>query len=172
MTRGYMPKAKSVEWETPQDLYDELNNEFHFTLDPCASHDNAKCDRYYTIEDDGLSKSWANERVFMNPPYGKELNKWVSKAYFESLYAEIIVALLPVRTSTAWFHDYVLDKEEIRFIRGRLYFTHPDGHKVNAPFSSMIVIWSTRSSGTNGYLTDFIDLETEEILEIEKELSD
>ena len=72
--------SRTSEWETPQKLFDELNKEFHFTLDPCATKENAKCKKFYTKEDDGLSKDWLNERVFMNPPYGREIGKWVKKA--------------------------------------------------------------------------------------------
>jgi site-specific DNA-methyltransferase (adenine-specific) len=66
-------------WATPQKLFDELNKEFNFTLDPCAIPENAKCEKFYTPEDDGLSKDWSNETVFCNPPYGREIGKWVKK---------------------------------------------------------------------------------------------
>lgn len=134
-----MPPAKSVEWETPQVLFDSLNEEFGFTLDPAASVINAKCDKYYTIEDNGLEKSWSDERVFLNPPYGKGLDKWIRKCY-EEVYSngcQIVVALLPNRTDTKWFHDYILGKAEIRFVRGRLKFSN----KGTATFGSLIVIW-------------------------------
>lgn len=139
--RGYMPRAKSVEWATPQDFYDELHKEFDFTLDPCASHTNKKCEKYYTIEDDGLSKSWANERVFMNPPYGTIASIWVAKAYLESQYAQVIVGLLPARTDTRWFHDFCYKKAELRFIKGRLKFVGPNGTAGTATFPSLIVVW-------------------------------
>jgi len=122
-----MPPAKSVEWGTPQEFFDELNREFDFTLDPCASHENAKCERYFTKDEDGLAQSWAGERVFMNPPYGNQASNWIAKAYFESQYAEVVVALLPARTDTRWFHDFVYGKAEIRFVKGRLKFVAPDG---------------------------------------------
>ena len=142
--RGYMPRAKSVEWETPQKFFDELNNEFDFTLDPCASYTNKKCAKYYTIKEDGLSKSWANERVFMNPPYGTVASNWIAKAYFESQYAEVIVGLLPARTDTRWFHDYCYKKAEIRFVKGRLKFIGPNGTAGTATFPSIIVIWKRK----------------------------
>ena len=149
MTRAYMPQAQSVEWATPHDLFNELDAEFHFTLDPCASAENAKCAKFYTREDDGLAQSWAGERVFMNAPYGREASNWVAKAYFESQYAEVIVALLPARTDTRWFHDFVYGKAEIRFLKGRVKFIGPNGTVGSATFPSMIVVWRS-SSGTFG----------------------
>lgn len=80
-----MFSSKSNEWATPQDLFDKLNEEFNFTLDPCATDENAKCDRYCTIEEDGLKQSWKGETVFCNPPYGKEISAWVEKSYKESI---------------------------------------------------------------------------------------
>lgn len=144
--RGYMPKAKSVEWETPNDLFLKLDLEFGFTLDPCATQANAKCAKYYTRKQDGLAQSWAGERVFMNPPYGKEAANWIAKAYVESNYAEVIVALLPVRSDTAWFHDFVYGKAEIRFLRGRVKFVGPNGTAGSATFPSMIVVWKKKST--------------------------
>lgn len=141
MARAYMPQAKSVEWGTPPDLFEMLDAEFQFTLDPCASIDNAKCVKFYTKEDDGLSKSWAGERVFMNPPYGKEASNWIAKAYFESQYTEVIVGLLPARTDVKWFHSFILGKAEIRFHKGRLKFVGPNGKVSSATFPSIIVIW-------------------------------
>jgi len=145
-----MFSSKSDEWETPQDFFDKLDKEFRFTLDPCATHENAKCKKYYTKKENGLYQSWAGETVFMNPPYGREVGKWVKKAYYSSLKPNtIVVCLIPSRTDTRWFHDYCL-KGEIRFIKGRLKFQNrllpswrEDGtHKVNpAPFPSMIVIF-------------------------------
>ena len=149
MTRAYMPQAQSVEWATPDDLFNELDAEFHFTLDPCASAENAKCEKFYTREEDGLSQSWAGERVFMNPPYGREAANWVAKAYFEANYAEVIVGLLAARTDVQWFHDFVYGKAEIRFLKGRVKFVGPNGTAGSATFPSMIVVWR-RSSGTFG----------------------
>lgn len=83
MTKG-MYSSTTPEWSTPQAFFDELDKEFHFTLDPCATVENAKCEKFYMKEDDGLSKSWAGETVFMNPPYGREISKWIKKAYEES----------------------------------------------------------------------------------------
>lgn len=127
--------SKTSEWGTPQGFYDELDKEFGFTLDPCATEANTKCARFYTKVDDGLSRSWEGERVFMNPPYGREIGKWVKKASEEG---ELAVCLLPARTDTRWFHDYILGKAEIRFLRGRLRFS---GSLNSAPFPSMVVIF-------------------------------
>ena len=141
-----MPLAESVEWGTPQDLFDELNAEFDFTLDVAASDQNAKCERYFTKEIDGLAQSWAGERCYMNPPYGLVLRQWVRKAWFEIRKidgAELVVGLLPNRTDTSWFHDYIYHKAEIRFLRGRLKF---GGSKNSATFGSMIVVWQCSSS--------------------------
>ena len=123
-------------WATPQDFFDELNKEFNFTLDPCSTHENAKCEKHYTVEDDGLSKDWTGETVFCNPPYGKEIGKWVKKC-MESV-GGARVALLPARTDTRWFHDYVYGRAEIRFVKGRLKF---GDSKNSAPFPSMVAIW-------------------------------
>ena len=124
--------SKTDEWETPQDLFDQLNNEFLFSLDPCATKKNAKCPKYFTKKDDGLSKDWSEHVVFMNPPYGREIGKWVKKISEEGG-----VALLPARTDTKWFHDYIYKKARIRFLKGRIKFSG----KGPAPFPSMIVIF-------------------------------
>lgn len=126
--------SKSDQWSTPQDLFDKLDKEYHFTLDPCATHDNAKCAKYYTLESDGLSQDWSGETVFVNPPYGREISKWIKKAYESDT---TVVCLVPARTDTAWWHDYAM-KGNITFIRGRLKF---GGHKNSAPFPSAIVVF-------------------------------
>ena len=134
-------QSNKTEWGTPQVLYDMLNDEFNFTLDPCASKENAKCDRYYTIEDNGLIQDWANDRVFLNPPYGRGLTSiWLKKAYQESLKGALVVCLIPARTDTAYWHDYIFPYAEIRFIKRRVRFV--DGGKPkDAPFPSAIVIF-------------------------------
>jgi len=124
------------DWETPQWLFDELNNEFNFTLDPCAAPETAKCAKYYT--NDGLEQDWAGETVFRNPPYGRNQDAWIKKCSEHGANGGVAVMLLPVRTSTARFHELILDKAEIRFIRGRLKFGKV---KTSAPFASMIVIF-------------------------------
>lgn len=128
--------SKTHEWETPRETFDALNKEFHFNLDPCATKENAKIVPYFIKEENGLSKSWRSKRVFCNPPYGREIEGWVAKCATGG--AEIVVALLPARTDTHWFHDYIYKKAEIRFLKGRLKF---GGSKNSAPFPSMLVIW-------------------------------
>jgi len=130
--------SKTIEWETPQWLFDELNAEFNFVLDVCATLDNTKCKYYYTKENNGLEGIWGGT-CWMNPPYGREIGKWVKKAYEESKKGCCkVVCLLPARTDTRWFHDYIYNKAEIRFIKGRLKF---GGSKNSAPFPSMLVIF-------------------------------
>lgn len=103
-----MFSSKTGLWETPQSFYDELNKEFQFTLDPCATPENAKCEMFFTKEMDGLTMNWEGNRVFCNPPYGKEIGKWVKKAYGESKKSNTtVVMLIPARTDTAYFHDYI-----------------------------------------------------------------
>lgn len=137
-----MFSSANKDWETPKEVYKELDEEFSFTLDPCAKKNTAKCKRYFTKEDNGLTKDWKDETVFVNPPYGRDISKWIQKCYYESSNATV-VALLPSRTDTTWFHSWILNiANEIRFIRGRLRFS---GYKNSAPFPSMIVIWRKRS---------------------------
>lgn len=130
--------SKTDNWATPQSFFDRLNAEFDFTLDPCADRDNAKCNKYYTANDDGLAQDWARERVFMNPPYGRVISDWVRKAYEESTKGALVVALIPARTDTRYWHDYVMRAKEIRLVKGRLKFG--DGRN-SAPFPSAVVIW-------------------------------
>lgn len=123
-------------YETPQDLFDQLDEEFHFDLDVCALPENAKCDRYFTPEDDGLMQPWIGT-CWMNPPYGREISRWVEKAYEESLNNATVVCLLPARTDTRWFHNYCI-KGEVRFLKGRLRFGNC---RYTAPFPNMIVVF-------------------------------
>lgn len=123
-------------WATPQDFFDDLNVEFQFELDVCALPENAKCDKYFTPEMDGLNQEWEGV-CWMNPPYGREISKWVKKAYESSLNGATVVCLLPSRTDTKWFQDYCM-KGELRFIRGRLKFGNS---KNSAPFPSVIVVF-------------------------------
>jgi len=130
---------KTPEWFTPQPLFDELNAEFRFTLDPCATTENAKCKKFFTQEQDGLAQDWSGERVFCNPPYGRTIGKWVEKLATGG--AKLAVALLPSRTDTRWFHDHIWGKAEIRFVKGRIYFDSAESARSPAPFPSMIVIY-------------------------------
>lgn len=132
-----MFSSKSDLWSTPDDFFAELDKEFHFTLDVCATADNAKCDDYYTEAMDGLSLKW-DGIVWCNPPYGRNINKWIKKAVNAALGGATVVMLLPARTDTKWFHELVYRRAEIRFVRGRLKF---GGSNNAAPFPSMICIF-------------------------------
>ena len=125
------------EWATPQFLFDALNAEFRFSLDPCATPENAKCSRFYTRKEDGLQQDWSEETVFMNPPYGREIGRWMQKAYEASRSGATVVCLIPARTDTSWWHRYAM-RGEIRLLQGRLKFG--DGQN-SAPFPSAIVIF-------------------------------
>lgn len=134
--------ANKDEWETPQGLFDRLNAKYHFTLDAAASDSNHKCAKYYTKDQDGLAQDWGNDTVYVNPPYGRVIVDWVCKAYeTHQRYGNTIVMLLPARTDTRWFHDYVYGQADIEFIKGRLRFS---GSQCNAPFPNMIVIFQGR----------------------------
>jgi phage N-6-adenine-methyltransferase len=123
-------------WATPQDTFDALNAEFGFQTDVCALAENAKCRNFYTPEQDGLAQNWRGT-CWMNPPYGRQIGKWMRKAYESSLTGATVVCLVPARTDTAWWHDYAM-RGEIRFLRGRLKF---GGSKNSAPFPSAVVIF-------------------------------
>ncbi len=150
-----MLSSKSNEWETPQDLFDKLNEKYHFTLDPCATDYNHKCSKYYTLETNGLNQDWSGETVFVNPPYGRSIGKWVQKCYEESLNGTKIVMLIPSRTDTEWFHKYIYNQPNIKieFIQGRLKFINrlfpsyrEDGNfKISpAPFPNMLVYFNIK----------------------------
>ena len=125
------------EWSTPQDLFEQLDSEFHFTLDVCASSANAKCQRFFTREADGLQQEWSGI-CWMNPPYGDVIGDWVAKAH-ES--GTLVVCLVPARTDTAWWWDHAR-YGEVRFLRGRLKF---GGSENSAPFPSAVVIFGVPS---------------------------
>lgn len=153
MNTELMFSSASNEWETPDTFFQQLDQEFHFTLDPCCQAYSHKCKKYYTSEMDGLSRSWAGERVFCNPPYGREIGNWVRKCYEEAQNPNTtVVMLVPARTDTRWFHNYIYQKKnvEIRFLKGRLKFINrclssdnPTGNfqTQSAPFPSMVVIF-------------------------------
>lgn len=142
MNTAVMFSSAKDDWETPQDLFDKWDNVFAFDLDAASSDTNAKCKRHFTVSDDGLSQDWGGCRVWLNPPYGRQIGKWVRKAYEEAQKPNTsVVCLLPARTDTAWFHDYCT-RGRITFIRGRLKF---GGCQNSAPFPSMIVVF-----GNNG----------------------
>ncbi len=126
-------------WSTPQEFFDALNREFGFSVDVCATTENAKCARYFTREQDGLTQDWRGV-CWMNPPYGREIGKWMSKAYRSAMVGTTVVCLVPARMDTAWWHDYAA-KGEVRFVRGRLKF---GGVANSAPFPSAAVVFRKR----------------------------
>jgi site-specific DNA-methyltransferase (adenine-specific) len=137
-----MLSSEDMTWETPQDFFNQLNKEFNFNLDPCATPETAKCKRFFTSEIDGLKQDWGGAIIFCNPPYGREIKKWVKKCSEEGKKKNtVVVMLIPARTDTAYFHDYIYHKAEIRFIRGRLKFKGKQAGSGSAPFPSMIVIF-------------------------------
>ncbi|NDD55916.1 adenine methyltransferase [bacterium] len=128
-------------WETPKDFFDEYNDLYKFETDVCAIKENAKCDRFFTPEQDGLKQEWTGI-CWMNPPYGREIGKWVKKAYESSLTGATVVCLIPARTDTRWWHDYCM-RGDVKFIRGRLKF---GSSKNPAPFPSAVVIFKAKDS--------------------------
>lgn len=135
MNTEVMFSSASDEWAIPMEFFRVLDAEFHFTLDVCATAENAKCRNFFTVDDDALAQSW-NGVCWCNPPYGRQIGVWVKKAAESDA---TVVMLLPARTDTKWFHEYIYGKAEIRFVRGRLKF---GGSKNSAPFPSMIVIFN------------------------------
>ena len=132
--------SNTEEYGTPPKLFEELDKEFHFTLDPCSTDENAKCAKHYTKADNGLEQDWSGERVFCNPPYGKQIKQWMKKCSESN--AEVVVALVPARTDTEWFHRYVYGKAELRFVKGRVkFFRGGTEAQCNAPFPSMICVY-------------------------------
>lgn len=156
MSAGVMAPI-TTEWATPQWLFDELNERFAFTLDPCATIENAKCGSFFAEADDGLAQSWEGETVFMNPPYGRQIGRWVRKAYEEALRPHTVtVCLIPARTDTAWWHTYVMRADEVHLIQGRVRFV---GKTVdNAPFPSCIVVFNGVHRVARPYFTTFLQL--------------
>ena len=139
MNKDLMFSSKTDIWETPKDLFDTLNKEFNFTLDVCALPENAKCEKYYTPENNGLSQNW-DGIIWCNPPYGRQIGSWVRRALFASVAGNTVVMLLPARTDTRWFHEYIYNRKnvEVRFLKGRLKFGNA---KNSAPFPSMVVVF-------------------------------
>lgn len=138
MKKGLYTSARS-DWETPVQLFAELDAEFHFDIDLCADEHNAKVPNALRVHDlwSGLAPQWRGTG-WLNPPYGRQIGRWVAKAYESAQLGAVVVCLLPSRTDTAWWHDYVMKADEIRFIRGRLKFS---GANWNAPFPSVIVVF-------------------------------
>jgi phage N-6-adenine-methyltransferase len=127
------------EWSTPKEIFKPLNAEFTFELDLCARPWNAKCEKYFTPEIDGLKQPWRGI-CWMNPPFGHQIGKWIRKAYESSLAGATVVCLVPSHTETSWWHNYCL-KGEIRFLRGRVQFIDEQGRTGRPRFASAIVIF-------------------------------
>ena len=148
-TQKTMFSSTSSEWETPQNFYEKLNGTFQFTLDPCASVWSSKCDKYFTRKENGLEQNWEGERVFMNPPYGRGIDKWMKKAFEEGGKPHTtVVCLIPARTDTKYWHQYCMKADEIYFVKGRLKFVlqqDTDGTIKSscnaAPFPSAVVVF-------------------------------
>lgn len=145
-----MFSSKNNKWCTPKVFFNEINLKYNFDLDPCCTQKSALCKKYFTVEQDGLKQSWKGYRVFVNPPYGREIGKWVKKCYEENINNNVFsVMLIPSRTDTRWFHNFILGKAEIVFLKGRLKFIDLDyqgkekERKLSpAPFPSMLVIYN------------------------------
>ena len=134
---GAAYSSERDDWETPRELFDRIDAIWHFTVDAASSDSNALCERHFTAESDGLSQDWGGERVWCNPPYGRGIKDWIRKGFEESRKpGTVVVMLVPARTDTAWYHDYVSQADEVAYLRGRLKFS---GAESNAPFPSMLV---------------------------------
>ena len=141
-----MFSSKTGEWATPQDFFDKLNWRFGpFDLDPCATPFNTKCANFYSPAENGLTKSWEGHTVFVNPPYGRGIEEWIKKGYKEAQNPDTkVVMLIPARTDTKYWHDYVMKAEMVFFIKGRLKFGDSEN---SAPFPSAVVVFSKRPQG-------------------------
>ena len=139
--------SESEMWETPKALFDKLDTEFHFDIDVCALHSNAKCATFFTPEQDGLKQKWKGV-CWMNPPYGRKIGEWMRKA-LES--KTTVVCLVPARTDTKWWHEYAMKASEIRFVKGRLKF---GDSKNSAPFPSAIIVFR-KNNNENIKVTSF-----------------
>lgn len=133
-------------WETPPEVYRPLHAEFSFTLDPCATAATAKCPKFFTEEQNGLEQSWLGERVFMNPPYGREVYAWAKKARREAESGTLVVGLLPASTDLAWWHDDIDERAEVRYLRGRVRFLTGGPYRASGFFPSVVVVWRTLSA--------------------------
>ena len=138
MNTDLMFSSATDQWSTPQQFFNDWAKLFPFTVDVCADATNAKCPRFFDLEANGLAQDWAPETCWMNPPYGREIGRWVKKAYEESLKGATVVCLLPARTDTAWWHDYVIPHAQVAFIRGRIKFGDA---KSGAPFPSAVAVF-------------------------------
>ncbi|MAH47319.1 adenine methyltransferase [Candidatus Pacearchaeota archaeon] len=139
-TQLVMFSSKTGDWETPQDFFEKLSWRFGpFDLDPCANAQSAKCGKFFTKEDDGIAQEWTGYTAFVNPPYGRGIEKWIKKGYDEALKSNTkVVMLIPARTDTKYWHQYVMKADEVYFVKGRLKFGDSDN---SAPFPSAVVVF-------------------------------
>ncbi|WP_409043290.1 phage N-6-adenine-methyltransferase [Latilactobacillus sakei] len=144
MNKELMFSSKKEDWETPQLFFNELNKKYKFNWDLASSDANAKCVNHFTVGDDSLSQDWSalEGNLWLNPPYGRDLKHWVKKAYESSLdRSGLLVMLIPSRTDTSYWHDYIFDKAQIKFIRGRLKFENGGVASQPAPFPSALIVY-------------------------------
>tara|TARA_Y100000034_G_C6856029_1_gene389024 strand:- start:713 stop:1219 length:507 start_codon:yes stop_codon:yes gene_type:complete len=154
-TQETMFSSKSAEWETPEDFFNKLNQTYNFTLDPCSTSANTKCQNHYTKEEDGLTQDWGGQQVFVNPPYGRQMKKWVKKAFEEGQKPDTtVVMLIPSRTDTKYWHDYCMKADVIYFVKGRLHFKNKVAADYTgktktspAPFPSAVVVFGAPVKG-------------------------
>jgi len=139
-------RSDCEEWRTPWELFRELAREFGpFELDPAATAENALAPAYFTVETDGLAQDWAPATVFLNPPYGRRISRWIAKAAHEAELGARVVALIPARTDTSYWHRYIHGRATlVRFLEGRVRFVRPGGRAAPAPFPSAVVVWGPR----------------------------
>lgn len=138
MNAGLMSSDRQ-DWETPQSFFNLVDAEFGFTLDAAASAANAKCEAHFTERDDALTQEWTGS-VWCNPPYGRGIDRWVQKGFESAQDGALVVMLIPARTDTRYWHEYVMRASEIRLLRGRLVFGTGEA-RANAPFPSALVIF-------------------------------
>jgi phage N-6-adenine-methyltransferase len=129
-------------WATPPEVIGPLEARFRFTLDPCATKETAKAPLFFDEVDDGLALPWSGHRVFLNPPYGREIYAWTHKARLEAAAGAVVVGLLPASTDLAWWHEDVLGHAEIlRWYRGRVRFLTGGPYRASGFFPSVAVLW-------------------------------
>ncbi len=145
MVHSALYTSRAEDWETPQALFDALHHVFAFALDACAHAGNSKLERFFSPDEDGLSQDWASHgRIWLNPPYGRAIGQWMAKAHAESQKGCLVVALVPARTDTRWWHQSVTGKASVTFLRGRLSFSRAGAPAAAAPFPSAIVVYGPR----------------------------
>lgn len=143
MNKKYMTRTEESkdDWETPQEFFNILDKEFSFTLDACASKENTKCKKFYTKEQNGLIQNWKGETVFCNPPY-VDIEIWCKKCSIEGNKPNtVVVLLMPVRSDTKYWHNYIMKAEEIRFVKGRIHFLLNGVAQKQTNFPSCVIVF-------------------------------